>query len=577
MTTKGRASTGGRRRGDRGDSVSDRAPDTVLGESIRDFSAELDLLTQQLRGLDLPGTAADELALRRAAKALEETHGRLVAAREKLEASERELHELLEFERIRYRALFESAPDAYLVTSPEGAIVEVNRAAETLLQAARETLRGKPLSSLVAKRDLTAFRTLLLRLRSAETVPDWEITFERREGSPFPASVTVSTFRDAGGEITSLRWLVHDITERKEIEDRTLRANIELERRVAERTAELEALVRQIPGAIVVVDLGSNVVRPANEEGRELLLAVAGVAAPSLEQWLSFGLDRQGRPFASDRRPIMRALESGETFVGDQIEYSLRGGERAVYELGAAPVRGPQGNVTAIVGTYWDVTERERRAQAERDFVTNAAHELRTPLAALASSVEVLQHGAKDDPAQRERFLAHLVAQCARLQRLVHSLLVLARAQTGRGAEVEEIGVASLLEEAVSEAPDRVRLELGPADARVMANRELVIQALRNLVANAVKYAPEGEIVVTGRPNGAFVALEVVDAGPGITAQEQRRVVERFYRGDEIGEGFGLGLAIASQAAEAMRGRLELESEGGRGTTARLLLPTGHA
>lgn len=556
----------------------DRAPHTVLGESIRDFVGELDALTRRLRGLDLPETSADELALHRAAKALEETHDRLVAAGEELAGSEQELYELLEFERIRYRALFESAPDAYLATSPDGAIVEVNRAAEALLGASREILHGKPLPSLVVRNDRKAFRTLLLRLRSTETVADWEVTLERRGGSSFHASVTVSAFRDAGGEVTSLRWLVRDITERKQMEDRTLRANIELERRVSERTAELEALVRQIPGAIVVVDLGSNEVRPANEEGRELLLAVAGVTEPSLEHWLSFGLDREGRPFPRDRRPIMRAVEAGETFVGEQIEYSLRGGEHAVFELGAAPIRDAKGNVTAIVGTYWDVTDRERRAQAERDFVTNAAHELRTPLAALASSVEVLQHGAKNDPEQRERFLAHLEDQCTRLQRLVNSLLVLARAQTGRGADVEEIDVASLLEEAVSEAPERVRLELGPSvDARVVANRELVTQALRNLVANALKYAPEGEVVLTGRPNGAFVALEVVDAGPGIAARERRRVLERFYRGDEMGDGFGLGLTIASQAAEAMRGRLELESEEGRGTTARLLLPTEHA
>lgn len=555
------------------------ASHTVLDESIRDFVAQLDDLTERLRGLDLPDSTADELGLRRTAQALEQTHERLVAAREELAGCERELHELLEFEQIRYRALFESAPDAYLVTSPEVVILEANAAAERLLNVKRDVLVGTLLSTLVVEEERQAFRLMLRKLRTTDTITDSETMLTRRDESRFPASITVSCHRDTQGEIRSLRWLIRDITERKRIEERTLSANIELERRVDERTAELEALVRQIPGAIALVDLGSGEVRPANDEGRDLLVGVAGTEAPSLEEWLSFGIDRQGHPFATERRPIMRALESGEAIVGDEIEYVLRDGGRAVFELGAAPVRDAQGKVTTIVATYWDITERELRAQAERDFVTNAAHELRTPLAALASSVEVLQNGAKENPAERERFLSHVETQCARLQRLVHSLLVLARAQTGFATEMEEIGVATLVDEVAADVPDeRVRLELGPSgDARVLANPELASQALRNLVANALKYAPEGEIVIRSSQGGDFVALEVVDEGPGIDPDERTRVLGRFYRGVETGDGFGLGLTIASQAAEAMRGRLEIESEEGRGTTARLLLPTGDA
>jgi two-component system, OmpR family, phosphate regulon sensor histidine kinase PhoR len=551
----------------------------MLGESIRDFVAEVERLTERIATLDLPESATDELSLRRAARTLEEVHSSLVEAREELAARERELNELLEFERIRYRALFESAPDAYLVTTPAGAILEANTAAERLLGQSRDALAGRVVVSTVAPEDRPAFRTMLLRLPVVETVTEWEADFAPPGAKPFHGAITVSSIRDAAGEVTSLRWLIRDATERKRLEERTLSANIELERRVADRTAELEALVRQIPGAIVLVDLDSTEVRPANEEGRELLLAVARTTAPSLEEWLSFGLNRQGQPFETARRPIVRAAESGETFVGDQIEYVLGDGGHAVFELGAAPVRDPKGKVTTIVATYWDITERERRAQAERDFVTNAAHELRTPLAALASSVEVLQNGAKEDSVERERFLSHVETQCARLQRLVHSLLVLARAQTGYATKTEEIGVGKLVDEVAADVlGERVRLELGPSrDARVVANRELASQALRNLVVNALKYAPEGDIVIRSSHSGDFVALEVVDEGPGIGPDERERVLGRFYRGVEAGDGFGLGLTIASQAAEAMRGKLEIESEEGRGTTARLLLPAGHA
>jgi len=230
------------------------------------------------------------------------------------------------------------------------------------------------------------------------------------------------------------------------------------------------------------------------------------------------------------------------------------------------------------------VTDRERRARAQREFVANAAHELRTPLAALASAVEVLQAGAKDDPVHRERFLRHVEEQCDRLQRLVRTLLVLARAQTGaEDARTEPIDVRALLEELSSHAPDRLRVDVtAPPEVAVLANRDLAEQALLNLISNALKYAPEGEIVLAGRHSDGFVTLEVSDSGPGMEPEERKRALERFYRGKEPDfeqDGFGLGLPIAAQIAETLGGRLEIlpAGNGSSGTTVRLLLPATHA
>jgi signal transduction histidine kinase len=275
----------------------------------------------------------------------------------------------------------------------------------------------------------------------------------------------------------------------------------------------------------------------------------------------------------------MRALSSGEAVEGYEIEFHLLDGTRALYETSAAPVRNGEGEVVGAVAAYWDLTERVRLARVEREFVTNAAHELRTPLAALASAVEVLQSGAKNDPHQRDRFLAHVEQQSERLQRLVQSLLLLARVQTlQESAEREPIPVLSLLEGVAALAPSgRVRIETDfPPDATVLTNRDLAEHALLNLVSNAAKYAPDSEIVLTGRSDDGFVALEVADTGPGMTPEQQTRAAERFYRGQLEPDGFGLGLSIAQQAAEALKGRLELESDAG-GTRARLVLPSAPA
>ena len=154
-----------------------------------------------------------------------------------------------------------------------------------------------------------------------------------------------------------------------------------------------------------------------------------------------------------------------------------------------------EGCVTRVGGstivTLEDVSARERRERAERDFVTNAAHELQTPLAAITSAVQVLQAGAKDNVADRDRFLAHVEAACGRLDRLARALLVLARAQTGVERPRQEIVPVAALLSSVADglAPGRKVDVDCAADVAVLANRPLLEQALANLGQNAAKHS----------------------------------------------------------------------------------------
>ena len=202
----------------------------------------------------------------------------------------------------------------------------------------------------------------------------------------------------------------------------------------------------------------------------------------------------------------MRALTGGEAVTGHEIEFKRLDGRSVLYETSAVPIRNPEGEVVGAVAAYWDLTERVRQARAEREFVTNAAHELRTPLAALASAVEVLQSGAKEDPDQRERFLAHVEQQSERLQRLVRSLLLLARVQTlQEKAEREPITVSSLLESTAQLGPaDRVRVEhrCPPGTSSSHEPRTSRAGAPQPRL-DAAKHAPDGEIVLSGQTSTA--------------------------------------------------------------------------
>jgi signal transduction histidine kinase len=225
------------------------------------------------------------------------------------------------------------------------------------------------------------------------------------------------------------------------------------------------------------------------------------------------------------------------------------------------------------------VAERVRQETAEREFVTNAAHELQSPLTAIVSAIEVLQAGAKDTP-ERDVFLGHIERASARLARLARALLVLARAQTGaESPKTELVSLEALLADVGSwlKTAEKVRVDVScPPEAAVITNRELVEQAVFNVAENAAKYTAVGRIELAARVVDGRAEISISDTGPGISRAEQRHVFERFYRGGSSpDEGSGLGLSIARAAAEALGGEVELESAVGKGTVVRFRLPQG--
>jgi signal transduction histidine kinase len=226
-----------------------------------------------------------------------------------------------------------------------------------------------------------------------------------------------------------------------------------------------------------------------------------------------------------------------------------------------------------------DQSRRERTERAQREFATNAAHELRTPLSSIVTAVELLQTGAKDEPATRDRFLDLIEREAARLSRLTRALLVLARAEAREEEpRLEPVDLHSLLV-AVADglsAADGVAVSVECADGlAALGDAELLEQALASLGANAVQYTRSGAVILRATGDGVGSAvIEVVDTGSGISPHDRRRIFERFYRGESGDEqgGFGLGLSIALGAVRALGGQIELESEPGVGTTVRVVL-----
>jgi signal transduction histidine kinase len=218
-----------------------------------------------------------------------------------------------------------------------------------------------------------------------------------------------------------------------------------------------------------------------------------------------------------------------------------------------------------------------------RDLVANAAHELRTPIAALQAQIENLVDGV--GPAEPE-VLERLLGQVERLSSLVRQLLDLSTLEAGTAPlQRRAVAVEPLLQQAVDEAelrnPDRrLCLAVEPVDLELQADPVRLHQVVTNLLENAERYSPAGEpIEVAARPERDRVRIEVSDRGPGIPDDEADRVFERFYRADHARAsadgGAGLGLSIARWIVDLHGGDIRAEDRSPTGCRMVLTIPTG--
>jgi len=264
-------------------------------------------------------------------------------------------------------------------------------------------------------------------------------------------------------------------------------------------------------------------------------------------------------------------------------EFNLPRSQSAI-KLLAAPLSGDP--CPGVVLVLQDVTELRKLENLRREFVSNVSHELKTPLASIQALTETLMDGAVDDPDHNRRFLAQIEEHGDRLESLILDLLHLAKIEGERELfDVTEISINQTVEsclEAHQAVADAKQLTLTSLPSEneifVKADEEGLRIILDNLIDNAVNYTPErGRVTVRWIAVDDQLRLQVEDTGPGIADEHLDRIFERFYRVDkarsrEVG-GTGLGLSIVKHLTQVFGGSVEVESELGRGSTFRVLLP----
>ena len=350
----------------------------------------------------------------------------------------------------------------------------------------------------------------------------------------------------------------------------------ELGRQIAGRESGTQTILRAMQDGLLVVDKSLRVTL-VNQAFRKLFgLPEISLGTPLLDIVRDATVDRL----------IEETLRAGKAMQSELVRADSKTNSERDVEISAVPIKDDAGLTTGAVVLFHDITQLKQTDKVRRDFVANVSHELRTPLSILRGYIETLLDNPQTSDKELSRILRVMERHSKRLGLLVDDLLTLAHLESrSAGLQFSDVQLAELLqsvirdwEKKLAEKQLKVVVDLSPDARTIRADETRLHEVLYNLLDNALKYSREnGEIRLRAAQHGPDIVLSVTDNGIGISKDDLRRIFERFYRADkarsrELG-GTGLGLAIVKHIAQLHGGRVEAESELGKGTTIRVILP----
>jgi two-component system phosphate regulon sensor histidine kinase PhoR len=339
----------------------------------------------------------------------------------------------------------------------------------------------------------------------------------------------------------------------------------------------IDAIISGLPDPVIVLER-DGIVRAFNTKA----LDIAPALTPG--QPLSFALRNPG---------VLEALRRAATAgAGLRVEFFQRVPADRWSEAVISPIttEAAAGGRGLLVMVFHDMTPLRQVEEMRADFVANASHELRSPLASLSGFIDTLQGPARADPEARERFLGIMKDQADRMARLIDDLLSLSRIELKAHIHPERaIDLVSIVRQVADAlqllARDRgvsIEVDMPDGELMVLGDRDELIRVFENLIENALKYGASGKridlaLAREGTAEGEEAVVSVKDYGPGIAPEHLPRLTERFYRVDVAESraqgGTGLGLALVKHILQRHRGRLSIESALGSGATFAVRLP----
>jgi PAS domain S-box-containing protein len=481
---------------------------------------------------------------------------------------------------VAYDKVIEELQDGTLILDTQGRLADINPAAQRLIGIEGEPPIGQPAEKILANWANTGERFWDAHKLQTEIEIDGLGYVEWRS----------TPLHDQGEHITGRLILLRDVTPRRQAEEALRELNATLEAQVAARTAEIcseqersEAVLQSVDDGIFTTDPEMRIryVNPA-------FMALTGYTAEEIigEHGV---LVIVGSNLGLVWQAMEPALAEGQSWQGE-VSAQHSSGRPYDADLTVSAVRGAKDQLEGYVFTLRDISRRKNLERARAHFLDNVSHQFRTPL----TTLQLYLHLARQSDIPHEeikRNLDAMASQITWLNHLTQDVLEMAALDAGQAATAwESVSIADVIEDAV--ARHRKRAEAAGLNLTVLphtselptveGDRDRLLQALSEVLENAIVFTPAGEeVTVEAQSDGQIWAIiTVTDTGPGIPPDEQERVFERFFRGrlTEAGDipGTGLGLSIAHDILLAHGGRITVES-GKSGSTFRLWLPTSNA
>jgi len=391
--------------------------------------------------------------------------------------------------------------------------------------------------------------------------------------------------KDSEGEI--VRWVGTntDIDEQKKAAHQLN----QLLKEVKYEKSRFEAVVKQMPAAVIIGEAPSGKLIYANDKmaevwGHELI--------PSKDineyvKWVGFHPD--GRSYQAQEWPLARSITHGEVVHNEDVEIQRHGGSRAILRLSSTPLYNDAGEIIAGVVICQDVTELKDAIRSRDEFLSICSHELKTPLTSLKlASQGVLRNIKKGDlqalsPEKMSRVFNQTDLQVNRLSRLVEDMLDISRISSNRlSLDIRPFDLCQLLRDVV----ERMSPAFEEAGATLsMQNCEPTLcqgdifrieQVISNLLSNAIKYGDKKPVAIRSYNENGYAVFCIKDRGKGIAKENQDLIFNRYERlvtANEV-SGLGLGLYITKKIVELHNGKIWLESKLGSGSTFCVGLPT---
>jgi PAS domain S-box-containing protein len=471
----------------------------------------------------------------------------------------------------RFRLLVENAADAFFLHDVNGHILDVNAQACKVLGYTRDELLAMSVSDVSVDFNdeaLTELQSALIRTEQA-TVED---RHQRKDGSVFPVEVRLCRVEQEGSLTIAL---ARDISERKRNDETLQQALADAH----EARDQVDNILRSAADGLVVTDKRNRVTH-INQIALEMIGVEVDdvVGKPFTRLFINPILREQARTFLSEANLDARQYDFKIDRVGKQFPQ--------VIQASSSVLLTPQGKRSGVVTLLRDVTRMRELDRIKSEFISTAAHEMRTPMSVIMGYCDLLLNSddyGEFDHQQQKEFLSEVYRKGEALTQIIDDLFDVSRIEAGLPLPLDfaPCDLSVVIKEVVQHyqthsSQHQFKMELtGPSG--LVADCNKIHQVFDNLISNAVKYSPGGGVIrVCVTPEEGSLNVLIEDQGIGMTDEQLERIFDKFYRADSTDTavgGLGMGMSIVKAIVDGHGGELQIESTLGQGTYVTMTLP----